>query len=271
MNNKLIRVCLKLMSDPESHVRQTILKKLPHALIFPMNEDNGKDFVKKLIRLTADNQAEVRETCSKHFIEILKKIGVHGSISTEDSIIELLKAFKDDENYQVRLNICQQIHKICAIGKNLSKAIMGYMKEWQKDTKWRVRLSILSNLGKIAKTMKQSDFDKDLFKSILVRSFQDSAYEIRREACVQLKFVCKIYGAQYLDSVNIIKIVDFDNNKNYLHRLVIFQAIEQLADCLKPKQFKELFSELVEKGMDDLVPNVRIACCHAGLACINLF
>lgn len=257
----LVELTLKIMSDSEPHVRQSILQSLPKALKCLTLQDHSFLFMNKIIDLGNDSVAEVREHCSKYFMGIIRNTRWE-----REKLIDLLKIFRSDENPQVRLNLCHELGELCTLLGEPRDFILELANEWQADSKWRIRYGIVSNVAKIAEHIGQTEFAESFLKNYLLTRLTDPAYKVRASACTQINLLTKQFGIQFLQDVLLVDIIEkvFQEDRNYLHRMMVFKVAKDVSDVISETRdnvfFNNNFVPLIIQGLQDSVPNVRIAC-----------
>jgi len=274
----LNRHVLKLLSDQEPHVRITTIKHLPDACPYlklgsPSIQD---EFLEKLTAISRD-QLEVREACSEHICEIFSK---SKNLNTS-KLLQIIKNFTDTDvldaeqegSHMIRLHIANNVGQLCELleGPEQRKLLLTQCKEWQEDAKWRVRYAVTCNLSILAKVFGEEEFSASGLRDFLLASFTDNAFQVREECCNQVKHLAKLFGNQYIEK-DIVETLQeiFKKNKNYLHRSIIFKAAIELCDSFDNDDFAKFFLPSLIAGLNDPVPNVRIACTKACIKCLPI-
>jgi len=265
----LLPCLLKLMSDPEPAVRQSIVGVLPKVLQHVSIEDQGEIFVNNLFELASDANQEVRELTSYYFIECFR---VSNPNEVDRSkLVDVLNIFKSDESSKVRLNICERIGIMCGLlDSTHQNLVFESCQEWQNDSRWRIRAAIVGNIGDLAADMGREKFDASFFKEFLLKSFIDPAYNVRLSACEQIATLAEAFGAKYIEGL-ISRLKSVKDMKNYLHRMIVFDIMGSLSKILSARHFNDEFVPIILQGLTDPVPNVRIKACQIGLICVPKF
>lgn len=265
----LVHLLLKLMSDPEPAVRQSIVGVLPKCLEHVAIEDQSDNFCNNLFELASDVNQEVRELTSQCFIEAFK--AVDPKLIDRAKMVDLLNIFKNDDSSKVRLNICERIATMCALLDSAHQSLVFQScQDWQNDSRWRIRAAIVANIGDLAADMGRDKFDNSFFKEFLLKSFVDPAFNVRTTACKQLAPLAEAFGADYIEN-SLERLKSVKDMKNYLHRMVVFDIMSSLSKILSARKFNEEFVPIILQGVNDPVPNVRLKACQEGLLCVPKF
>jgi len=263
----VVECLLKLMSDPEPQVRQAVVKTLSKTVLHITIGKQLEAFCTHFVDLSSDANLDVREAASREFIDIFRNCRELDA----GKLLEAINIFKNDENPKVRLNICERLDVLSSlIGDDQAKRkqLFANIQEWQCDPRWRVRAAIVGNIAPLALEMGLKEFDSSFFKELLVKSFTDPAFDVRQRACEQIPSLGEEFGLEYMTGL-LQQLLHIRETKNYLHRMVIFDVMENY-HCVLPKgQFNEVFSSIAKAGLSDAVPNVRVKAAQVVYSCAS--
>lgn len=249
---------LALLTDTDSTVRENMLKRLSDCLRLLICTGFENEILTCLFQLSSDNVEKIRELTVTAVIDCFEIIEYD-----KGQLVEYINRVKTDENPDVLRNICNLLGRITGIlGEDYRHILEQYAEKWHTDPKWRVRFGVASNISTIARHYGATSFNQSIFKTILVKNFVDTAFRIRSEACIQMKLLCDIFTVAYVEEEILPHVLaSFDHTRNYLHRLVAFDAAVQLKDTLDSDTFQVHFIPLILRGLQDEIVNVRISAC----------
>jgi serine/threonine-protein phosphatase 2A regulatory subunit A len=277
----------KAQEDPSWRVRSHFARLLP-TLIHPKPASKDLEMIlsKSVICLLRDVEWEVREAMVKHINKELLTLS-KSEIETElefllaDAMVSvrvatikiiplinpdkkhlyLSNALLKDENSSVKVEAIKSLVQIILNQKSAASSsfesadslLLQTMKS--NVSQWRVKFCILQQLPLISSISEQTT--KLVFEIVLL-GLSDSVFQVREESVRILPEIVNASSGDtgnFLNSILLPKLNDLYKNGNYLSRVTVLHAISMLAGNLS----EEIIHPIVEKSLDDLVPNVVLA------------
>jgi len=267
-------ICLSILVDSEPQVREVAIGKFTECLPYFQVEDK-KELLQKLTSLSKDDTQQVKEKFAKNVIKIFRA----AQLNVKD-LMDIIYSMKNEASANtnvIAMNFCSNLGDLVAMMQNSDEdnsTLYELVEEWFRDLRWRIRWAIITSMGEVCKHYSLAEFEKSPFKVIMVKAFDDVAFEVREEACRQVPFLVSPFGQKFVfDTLLAPTRTHFETSKNYHLRLSLFQIIRSLATVLDAPSFNNNisnFPKLLLEGLSDPVVNVRIVVCETVLASANL-
>lgn len=173
-------------------------------------------------------------------------------------IIPLILKLLKDEFPEVRLNVIKNIEKASASFKleAFRQTLLPSIRELSTDANWRVRTGIIDLTPYLAKHL-----GPEFFKEIEPPPFtwlHDKVSQVRETAAQNLTHLGRIFGEDWVLEYLIPNLEKMaSNNKKYLQRIVVLDAIRHMMKETDMKISSKLLNITLELCRDE-VPNVRL-------------
>jgi len=249
-----------LLSDHELSVREIFIDNLAKCLEFIPVADLEEDLVNNILALSTDPSEKVRYKVSECFLEVFRL----GTLPNQPLLL-LLERLTSKENDFCLINVLSQLPELVRLGPNFRKFVKNHIEIWHLDKRWRVRHVICQSISSIAQHYGAREFENSVFKTILLKYYVDSAYEVRLECCNQLRQLTNHLKIPYV-SRELLPLL-LDGTRTYQLRHVRFQAARKLSDVFDTNTWLQMFEEPLLKGLKDPIPNIRLAACEAVTEC----
>lgn len=129
--------------------------------------------------------------------------------------------------------------------ESLSQSLLPAIRELAEDKQWRVRLAIIEYMPLLANQLGVQFFN-DKLSTMCLTWLSDSVFSIRQAASLNMQKLAEIFGVEWAKSHILPKIISFNQNATYLHRMTtIFSLTVRLLAC---SSFEE-----TELKMDDRI------------------
>mmetsp|Transcript_58471 Transcript_58471/g.81103 ORF Transcript_58471/g.81103 Transcript_58471/m.81103 type:complete len:197 (+) Transcript_58471:618-1208(+) len=188
-------------------------------------DDN--DIIQKIIphlnSIGKDTIQHVRAALAESICQLAPLVGKR---ATNDSILQIFLLLLRDESSDVRVNLFKHLDAITKVIDldSLSQSLLPALNDLAVDKNWRTRTSAVEFLGFFAKKMGANFFNDKFFK-LLIDWLSDRIYGVREAAIACVKTLTQILGPQWAEKQLFPKIISFQNNPNYLHRMTILFII----------------------------------------------
>lgn len=241
---------VNLLKDTESEVRSCAATQAPGVcLLCP-----SPAFIPCLLGLVTDQSQHVRCSIAQQLASFAP---IYGKQITIDSLLPLFLELLRDSSSEVRLSLISKLENINEIiGVDvLHHALLPSIVELAEDKQWRVRLAIIEYVPLLAKQFGEVFFNERLI-SLCFSWLKDPVFTIREAACLNIKNIALLYGAQWVISFVIPQIQTIVTSPNYLHRITCIVLLSSLC-CFKDSNLLELVLSNLAALSEDPVPNVR--------------
>jgi len=141
--------------------------------------------------------------------------------------------------------------------ESLSSSLLPALNELAVDKNWRTRAAIVEFLPFFAQKMGEG-FLNDKFSKILIDWLSDRIYGVRESAIRCIRSLIDILGSQWAEKQFFPKIIPFQSNPNYLHRMTLLFIIQQVGTLLSPDALSKTITPILIPMSKDPVANVRM-------------
>lgn len=165
-----------------------------------------------------------------------------GKKSTTDYILPIFLTLLKDEFSEVRVNLFKHLEDLTKVIDldSLSSSLLPALNELAVDKNWRTRAAVVEFLPFFAQKMGEN-FLNDKFSKILIDWLSDRIYGVRynssglskslnisiRDAAIRcIKNLIDSLGSQWAEKQLFPKIIPFQSNPNYLHRMTLLFIIQ---------------------------------------------
>jgi len=263
----LVVHAIKLMSDPEPNVRMSIIKSLPDALPLLTLNEHKDQFCDAVQELASDPNPEVREINASAFITFFK---LKSNEIKPSKCVQLLNVYEQDEEcYGAQQAICERLGDLFKVGDAITRqAVLDFAYSSGNNSRWRIRNAVVSNVAEIAAVQGLEEFNSGRMKQYLLKGFSDPAFTVRTTCCEQIKSLSETFKQPFITDLldEILQQID-NKGRNYLHRMVVFNVMQNVQNVMTPSPFCSRFLHRIMNGMEDPVPNVRLFCAQTVSSC----
>ena len=102
--------------------------------------------------------------------------------------------------------------------ESLSQSLLPAIRELAEDKQWRVRLAIIEYMPLLANQLGMQFFN-DKLSAMCLTWLSDSVFSIRQAASLNMQKLAEIFGVEWAKSHILPKIISFNQNATYLHRM----------------------------------------------------
>jgi len=164
-----------------------------------------------------------------------------------------------DEFSEVRVNLFKHLEDLTQVidFDSLSQSLLPALNELAVDKNWRTRAAVVEFLPFFAQKMGEG-FLNDKFSKILIDWLSDRIYGVREAAIKCVKSLIEILGSQWAEKQLFPKIIPFQSNPNYLHRMTLVFIIQQVGNLLSPEALSKTVTPILIPLSKDPVANVRM-------------
>ena len=150
-----------------------------------------------------------------------------GKKSTTDYILPIFLTLLKDEFSEVRVNLFKHLEDLTKVIDldSLSSSLLPALNELAVDKNWRTRAAVVEFLPFFAQKMGEN-FLNDKFSKILIDWLSDRIYGVRDAAIRCIKNLIDSLGSQWAEKQLFPKIIPFQSNPNYLHRMTLLFIIQ---------------------------------------------
>jgi len=251
-----------LMTDSEISVREAFIDLLPKCLEHIPATGYEEQIANNLLSLSMDQSDVCRLKVAKTFIDTFR----YGSLPNE-LLLLLIDRLCSKENEFCLIYVLKHLPQLLQLGPDFRKFVKNNIDLWQQDRRWRVRNAICQGISTIAEQYGARDFDKSVFKTILLKYYYDTAHDIRNECCKQLRLLTLALKIPYVSRELLPPLLS--ETRTYQHRHVAFVAARELADVFDTTTWLRCFEDCLLRGLTDKIPNIRLACCETINACFH--
>lgn len=257
-----------LLQDFEAEVRTSAVENIAR-----MTQLGGVELFKShlsplLPGLADDPVMEVRSQLAQSMMDCCD-----ASICTalpDNVILEdfkpLLEGFLKDEFSEVQIHILSKLSRVTHLLSQMDVVVQCIL-DMSKASNWRVREAVGFLLPHLAEARGVPFFQEKLF-DMWMFLFMDQVSDVRSACVLGMAKLLTVTGAEWIQNQILPRYVELYSSANsYLTRITVLRSFSNF--CKAEKCFtKELVVDVVDlllKGMDDPVPNVRmIAACGLG-------
>ncbi|EKG17101.1 HEAT domain-containing protein [Macrophomina phaseolina MS6] len=251
----LVPAFVKLVKDTEAEVRSAIAGQIPGFCRLLPKETLLQEVMPNIEELVSDQSQHVRAALGTQISGLAPILG------KDETITHLLPMFLQmlkDEFPDVRLNIIsklEQVNDVIGI-ELLSQSLLPAIVQLAEDKQWRVRLAIIEYVPLLASQLGVKFFDEKL-SSLCMSWLGDTVFSIREASTQNLKKLTEVFGVDWANEAIVPKVMAMGAHPNYLYRMTTCFAISTLAPALSLSVIEASILPMMEKLVDDRIPNIR--------------
>ncbi|KAF2092091.1 protein phosphatase PP2A regulatory subunit A [Saccharata proteae CBS 121410] len=255
ITRELVPAFVKLIKDTEAEVRSAIAGQIPGFCKLLPKETLLQEVMPSIEELVSDSSQHVRASLGTQISGLAPILG------KEETINHLLPMFLQmlkDEFPDVRLNIIsklEQVNDVIGI-ELLSQSLLPAIVQLAEDKQWRVRLAIIEYVPLLASQLGVKFFDEKL-SSLCMSWLGDTVFSIREASTQNLKKLTEVFGVEWANEAIVPKVTAMAQHPNYLYRMTTCFAISTLAPALSLGVIEGSILSMMEKLVDDRIPNIR--------------
>uniref|UniRef100_A0A060TI29 ARAD1D35772p n=1 Tax=Blastobotrys adeninivorans TaxID=409370 RepID=A0A060TI29_BLAAD len=255
LRERFVPAFVKLTKDNEAEVRTAIAKQVPGFAALIPQADIVNELIPTVEALSSDASQHVRAALASEISQLAPLLGKDQTI--EHLLPTFLTMLKDDFP-DVRLNIISKLQVVNeVIGIDLlSKSLLPAISELAKDKQWRVRLAIIEYIPLLAQQLGVEFFDREL-GPLCMTWLWDSVYSIREAATQNLRKLAEVFGVDWAKTEILPHIISVGTNANYLYRLTALFAVSTLIPVLDRATLTDSVLPFVVQLVSDPIPNIR--------------
>ncbi|KAK7521192.1 armadillo-type protein [Phyllosticta citriasiana] len=251
----LVPAFIKLIKDTEAEVRSAIAGQIPGFCRLLPKETLIQEVMPNIEELVSDQSQHVRAALGSQISGLAPILG------KDETITHLLPMFLQmlkDEFPDVRLNIIsklEQVNDVIGI-ELLSQSLLPAIVQLAEDKQWRVRLAIIEYVPLLGSQLGRTFFDEKL-SNLCMSWLGDTVFSIREASTQNLKKLTEVFGVDWANDKIVPKVMAMGAHPNYLYRMTTCFAISTLAPALSLNVIEASILPMMEKLVDDRIPNIR--------------
>ncbi|KAK8153724.1 protein phosphatase PP2A regulatory subunit A [Phyllosticta citrichinensis] len=251
----LVPAFIKLIKDTEAEVRSAIAGQIPGFCRLLLKETLIQEVMPNIEELVSDQSQHVRAALGSQISGLAPILG------KDETITHLLPMFLQmlkDEFPDVRLNIIsklEQVNDVIGI-ELLSQSLLPAIVQLAEDKQWRVRLAIIEYVPLLGSQLGRTFFDEKL-SNLCMSWLGDTVFSIREASTQNLKKLTEVFGVDWANDKIVPKVMAMGAHPNYLYRMTTCFAISTLAPALSLNVIEASILPMMEKLVDDRIPNIR--------------
>lgn len=251
----LVPAFIKLIKDTEAEVRSAIAGQIPGFCRLLPKETLIQEVMPNIEELVTDQSQHVRAALGSQISGLAPILG------KDETITHLLPMFLQmlkDEFPDVRLNIIsklEQVNDVIGI-ELLSQSLLPAIVQLAEDKQWRVRLAIIEYVPLLGSQLGRTFFDEKL-SNLCMSWLGDTVFSIREASTQNLKKLTEVFGVDWANDKIVPKVMAMGAHPNYLYRMTTCFAISTLAPALSLNVIEASILPMMEKLVDDRIPNIR--------------
>ncbi|KAK8221491.1 protein phosphatase PP2A regulatory subunit A [Phyllosticta capitalensis] len=251
----LVPAFIKLIKDTEAEVRSAIAGQIPGFCKLLPKDTLIQEVMPNIEELVSDQSQHVRAALGSQISGLAPILG------KDETITHLLPMFLQmlkDEFPDVRLNIIsklEQVNDVIGI-ELLSQSLLPAIVQLAEDKQWRVRLAIIEYVPLLGSQLGRTFFDEKL-SNLCMSWLGDTVFSIREASTQNLKKLTEVFGVDWANDKIVPKVMAMGAHPNYLYRMTTCFAISTLAPALSLNVIEASILPMMEKLVDDRIPNIR--------------
>lgn len=257
----LVMACfVAMLTDAEAEVRAAAVTHLARMVAWGGQSHFSTHLQPLLPALADDVVMEVRSKCALALMD-----GAHGGTLDSTVILQafgpLLESFLHDEFHEVQLQVLSNLHKIAHLLPGLSGVVSSLL-QMSKATNWRVREAVAKLLPHLAEARGLDFFSTVLLETAWLTLLLDPVASVRSSIVRGMSLLVRVAGQDWMVSNLLPHHIDIynQNSNTYLIRIAILNThIQSAIQCrYGGVLWNEVVLQIVQRGLTDKVPNVRM-------------
>ncbi|CEO95883.1 hypothetical protein PBRA_004596 [Plasmodiophora brassicae] len=257
IGESLMAIVEKLLQDPESGVRTTMVESLIDVASIAGQAQTTQHILPLAKALASDAVEETKFAFAKIVAPLAATIEPKAAQTT---LLPIMLSMLQDESYDVRCNVLENLQLLAPImGSDSATTLAPAIAKLSTDAKWRIRLGVASKIAVLTKPAGLTVYEQK-YHEILMRLLCDTVAQVRTAAATQIKLLVANFGAEWGQNKLIPEIIKhFESRTNYLHRLVPHQIVVECAPLFKPSFSSTTLLGILTAAAKDSTANVRIS------------